>query len=154
VIRRVEFDRSFWDEVEAYFPPERDGRGAPSLADFQELVLPAIEFQLARGYDDLANAQPGLPIKIVLVQTPLGLAGAYAHLVLHEDGEVVHAVGSWSTPTSQPNRQTTLISEARPFVDLGDAVELAAVGIRSVDGASGLCVRRSPAGRRQRPPRW
>jgi len=30
---------------------------------------------------------------VVLVQTPLGLAGAYAHLVRHEHGEVVHAIG-------------------------------------------------------------
>jgi len=51
VIRPVEFDGSFWDEVEAYFPPERDGRGGASIADFQAVVLPAIEFQLARGYD-------------------------------------------------------------------------------------------------------
>jgi hypothetical protein len=93
VIRRVEFDDSFWDEVEAHFPPERDGHGGASLADFQEVVLPAIEFQLARGYDELADAQPGLPVKVVLVQTPVGLAAAYAHLVRHEDGEVVHAVG-------------------------------------------------------------
>jgi len=53
-----------------------------------------VEFQLARGYDELPDAQPGIPIKIVLVQTPLGLAGAYAHLVRDDDGqESVNAVG-------------------------------------------------------------
>jgi hypothetical protein len=93
VSRPVRYAQSFWDEVSAYFPPERDGRGGASLADFEAVVLPAIEFQLARGYDELPDAVPDAPLKLVIVQTPLGLAGAYAHLVGDGDAEFVNVVG-------------------------------------------------------------
>jgi hypothetical protein len=58
--RRVSRSALFLEHAEAFFPPAGSARGEPTFALFENGPLRGVEEQLARSFDELPEAAPGI----------------------------------------------------------------------------------------------